>query len=97
MQIFDDIGFGGGNDTLDASGVSGNRKCRSRCQLVHFDQSNDLLAIVEPAGVTAPAQLVTAVVVGQVQNILGPVLNAVGPGDAEPFKPLGHTPLAPRT
>lgn len=104
-QIFGDIGFGGGDDTVDASGFSGNTLLRvydlenviPGGKLVHFDQPNDLLAIVEPAGVTAPAQLVTTGMATQVQNILGPVLNSASPNGVEPLEPLGYMPLAPQT
>jgi hypothetical protein len=104
-QIFGDIGFNGGDDTVDVSGFSGNTLLRvydlenviPGNKLVHFDQPNDLLAVVEPAGVTAPAQLATTGLAGQVHNLLGPVLNSVGTGGDASVGPLGYMPLAPQT
>ncbi len=104
-QIFGDIGFGGGDDTVEVSGFSGNMLLRvydlenvvPGDKLVHFDQPNDLLAVIEPAGVTQPAQLATTGLAGQVNNILGPVLNSVGTEGTDPVEPLGYMPVALQT
>lgn len=104
-QIFGDIGFGGGDDTVDVSGFSGNTLLRvydlenvvPGDRLVHFDEPNNLLAVIEPAGVTQPAQLATTGLAGQVNNILGPVLNSVGTEGADPVEPLGYMPVALQT
>ena len=104
-QIFGDVGFGGGDDTIDVSGFSGNTLLRvyglenvvPGDRLVHFDQPNDLLAVIEPAGVTQPAQLVTTALAGQVHNIVGPVLNSVGAGADDAVEPLGYMPVALQT
>ena len=104
-QIFGDVGFGGGDDTVDVSGFSGNTLLRvyglenvvPGDKLVHFDQPNDLLAVIEPAGVTQPAQLVTTALAGQVNNIIGPVLNSVGAGADDAVEPLGYMPVALQT
>lgn len=104
-QIFGDIGFGGGDDTVDVSGFSGNTLLRvydlenvvPGDKLVHFDQPNDLLAVIEPAGITQPAQLATTGLAGQVNNIIGPVLNTAGASAGDAVEPMGYMPVALQT
>lgn len=99
-ELYGDINFGGGSDSLDLSGFSGNALIRAfglenleAGQNLIFMDGPDTIGVVEPTGITAAAPLMALDTTTQIRNLIASELSAEPTSLGSPDLLMGYAPV----